>query len=145
MLLLMKSAKLWHLNMKDMHRNHRSHAKKPTWIIVLVSLVSLFLICAFIYPPHNSSACYVFSSNGCNGFSHWLPPAPTREFTDEEIAARVVMNDILNTPFQSKTPKIAFLFLIPGALPFEKLWDMFFHVRYFFSSTVLAFVTNSCQ
>jgi hypothetical protein len=128
----MKSAKVWRLNMKDikilpMHR-HRSHIKKPTWIIVLVSLVSIFLICAYIYPPHNSSACYVFSSNGCNGFTHWLPPAPAREFTDEEIAARIVMKDILNTPpFPTKTPKIAFLFLTPGALPFEKLWDMFFH------------------
>ncbi|GFS37405.1 core-2/I-branching beta-1,6-N-acetylglucosaminyltransferase family protein [Actinidia rufa] len=107
---------------------HRGQLKKPTWIIVLVSLVSLFLICAYIYPPHNSAACYVFSSNGCKGFSHWLPPAPAREFTDDEIASRVVIRDILSAPLESKNPKIAFLFLTAGALPFEKLWDKFFHL-----------------
>ncbi|KAL0315976.1 UNVERIFIED_CONTAM: Glycosyltransferase BC10 [Sesamum radiatum] len=52
---------------------------------------------------------------------------PVRELTDDEIASRVVIRDILNMN-QSipKNPKIAFLFLTPGALPFEKLWDKFF-------------------
>ncbi|PSR85261.1 Mediator of RNA polymerase II transcription subunit like, partial [Actinidia chinensis var. chinensis] len=128
----MKTAQTWRFSMKEMQilpaPRHRGQLKKPTWIIVLVSLVSLFLICAYIYPPHNSAACYVFSSNGCKGFSHWLPPAPVREFTDDEIASRVVIRDILSAPpLESKNPKIAFLFLTPGALPFEKLWDKFFH------------------
>ncbi|PSS20755.1 Xylosyltransferase [Actinidia chinensis var. chinensis] len=128
----MKAVQRWHLSMKDMQilpvPRHRSHLKKPTWILVLVSLVSLFLICAYIYPPHNSAACYVLSSKGCNGFSHWLPPTPAREFTDDEIASHVVIRDILSAPpTQSKNPKIAFLFLTPGALPFERLWDKFFH------------------
>ncbi|XP_057485955.1 glycosyltransferase BC10-like isoform X2 [Actinidia eriantha] len=128
----MKTAQTWRFSMKEMQilpaPRHRGQLKKPTWIIVLVSLVSLFLICAYIYPPHNSAACYVFSSNGCKGFSHWLPPAPAREFTDDEIASRVVIRDILSAPpLESKNPKIAFLFLTPGALPFEKLWDKFFH------------------
>ncbi|XP_059634621.1 glycosyltransferase BC10-like isoform X2 [Cornus florida] len=128
----MKTAQAWRLRMKDMQILHaprqRSHLKKPTWIIILVSLVSIFLICAYIYPPQNSAACYVFSSNGCKAFSNWLPPAPTREHTDEEIASRVVIRDILNTPtIESKNPKIAFMFLSQGTLPFEKLWDKFFH------------------
>ncbi|KAK6131683.1 hypothetical protein DH2020_034590 [Rehmannia glutinosa] len=105
----------------------RAHIKKPTWIIILVSLVCLFLVCAYVYPPQNSAACYVFSSNGCKALQTWLPPGPARELTDDEIASRVVIRDILKTPpTMSMYPKIAFLFLTPGALPFEKLWDKFF-------------------
>lgn len=127
----MKSAQAWRGGMKDTQilpaPRHRAHLKKPTWIIVLVSLVSMFLVCAYVYPPHNSAACYVFSSDGCKGISNWLPPAPARELTDDEVASRVVIKDILNTPRTvSKSPKIAFLFLTPGPLPFERLWDKFF-------------------
>ncbi|KAL3625944.1 hypothetical protein CASFOL_029493 [Castilleja foliolosa] len=127
----MKSAQAWRLGMKDMqllpaHRQ-RGQLKKPTWIIVLVSLVSLFLVCAYVYPPQNSAACYVLSSHGCKALQNWLPPAPARELTDDEFAARVVIRDILNMPVTlPPTPKIAFMFLTPGALPFEKLWDKFF-------------------
>lgn len=133
----MKTAQAWRLGMKDMQiltaPRQRSHLKKPTWIIVLVSLVSMFLVCAYVYPPRNSSACYVFSSSSCSAFADWLPPAPARELTDEEVASRVVIREILNTPPAiSKTPKIAFMFLIPGQLPFEKLWDKFFQVRSIF-------------
>ncbi|XP_047322240.1 glycosyltransferase BC10-like [Impatiens glandulifera] len=122
----------WHISMKDMHnlhasRYHRAHQRKPTWILVLVSLVSMFLICAYIYPPRSYSACYVFSSTGCEAISNWLPPAPKRELTDDEIAARVVIREILNTPsIDSENSKIAFMFLTPGSLPFEKLWHKFF-------------------
>ncbi|KAG6388994.1 hypothetical protein SASPL_150431 [Salvia splendens] len=126
----MKSAQAWRLGMKDIIMpapRLRGPLRKPTWIIVLVSLVSLFLICAYVYPPQNSAACYVFSSRGCKGMPSWLPPSPIRELTDEEIAARVVIRDILDMPPAIQTtPKIAFLFLTPGALPFEKLWDKFF-------------------
>ncbi|XP_011094091.1 uncharacterized protein LOC105173886 isoform X1 [Sesamum indicum] len=127
----MKSAQAWRLGIKDapilpMPRQ-RGHLKKPTWIIVLVSLVSFFLICAYVYPPHNSAACYVFSSHGCKGFKSWLPPKPARELTDDEIASRIVIREMLKTPPAiSLNPKIAFLFLTPGALPFERLWDKFF-------------------
>ncbi|KAL7137065.1 hypothetical protein ABFS83_10G069200 [Erythranthe nasuta] len=126
----MKSTKAWRLGMKDASTlpmaRQRGQSKKPTWIIVLVSLVCLFLVCAYVYPPQNSSACYVFSSGGCKGIQ-WLPPAPTRELSDDEIASRVVIKSILKmAPALSETPKIAFLFLTPGALPFEKLWDKFF-------------------
>lgn len=129
----MKSTQAWRLGMKDMQilpaPRQRSHLKKPTWIIVLVSLVSMFLICAYVYPPHNSAACYVFSSHGCKGISDWLPPNPARELTDAERFSHVVIEDILRTPpVIPEKPKIAFLFLTPGALPFERLWDRFFQV-----------------
>ncbi|XWS70976.1 hypothetical protein CRYUN_Cryun03dG0097400 [Craigia yunnanensis] len=128
----MKGAQTWQLSsMGDMQilpgSRHRPPLKRPMWIIFLVSLVSLFLVCAYIYPPHGNAACYVFSSRGCKALTNWLPPAPARELTDEEIASRVVFRDILNTPVQSKNSKIAFMFLTPSSLPFEKLWDMFFH------------------
>lgn len=131
----MKSAQAWRLGMKEMQilpaPRQRTHLKKPTWIIVLVSLVSIFLVCAYVYPPQNSAACYVFSTHGCKGISNWLPPAPARVFTDDEIAARVVIRDILTAPQHVYgTAKIAFLFLTPGALPFEKLWDKFFQVLF---------------
>ncbi|KAL6519277.1 hypothetical protein OROGR_018597 [Orobanche gracilis] len=127
----MKSAQACRLGMKDMQMQpaprQRGQLKKPTWIIVLVSLVSLFLVCAYVYPPQNSAACYVLSSHGCNALQNWLPPAPARELTDDEFASRVVIRDILEMPATlPPTPKIAFLFLTPGALPFEKLWDKFF-------------------
>ncbi|CAA2969152.1 uncharacterized protein LOC111403828 [Olea europaea subsp. europaea] len=127
----MKTAQAWRLGTKDVQilppPRHRNHLKKPTWIIVLVSLVSLFLVCAYVYPPENSAGCYAFSSHGCKAMQNWLPPAPSRELTDDEIASRVVIRDVLDTPpVIPQTPKIAFMFLTPGALPFEKLWDKFF-------------------
>lgn len=129
----MKSVKAWRVgNMGDLQilpgTRHRPQLKRPVWIIGLVSLVILFLVCAYIYPLHSRGACSVFSARGCT-LTDWLPPDPVRELTDEEIASRVVIRDILNTPpVQSKNSKIAFLFLTPGPLPFEMLWDKFFHV-----------------
>lgn len=131
----MKSDKDWRLgSMGDMQilpgSRHRPPMKKPMWIIVLVLFVCVFLIIAYMYPPQSSSsACYIFSSRGCKRFSDWLPPAPAREYTDEEIASRVVIKDILTSPpVVSKKSKIAFMFLSPGSLPLEKLWDNFFQV-----------------
>ncbi|KAJ1378225.1 Glycosyl transferase, family 14, partial [Sesbania bispinosa] len=117
--------------MGDVHilpgSRHRPPMKKPMWIIVLALFVCVFLICAYIYPPKSSTACYVFSSKGCKAIADWLPPVPAREYTDDEIASHAVIRDILNTPpALSKNPKIAFMFLTPGSLPFEKLWDKFF-------------------
>ncbi|KAG6434102.1 hypothetical protein SASPL_105724 [Salvia splendens] len=126
----MKSTQGWRMGTKEspvlLMARHRSHSKKPTWIIVLVSLVSLFLICSYVY-PQNFAACYVFSYDGCEAWENWNPPALTKELTDDEVASRVVIKDILSRPpVISLNPKIAFLFLTPGALPFEKLWDKFF-------------------
>ncbi|XP_040942321.1 glycosyltransferase BC10 [Gossypium hirsutum] len=137
----MKVAKEWRLgSMGDTKilpgSRHRSPLKRPIWIILMVSFVSLFLVCAYIYPPNSDVACYVFSSRGCKVLTDWLPP-PKRELTDEEIISRVVVRDILDTPpVESKNPKIAFMFLTPGSLPFEKLWDMFFRVGHFTSFCV---------
>ena len=85
------------------------------WIIILVSyLVIIFLIAALVNLPRSGG-----------------PSVLSREFTDDEIAARVTFKEILKTPpVQSKTPKkIAFMFLTPASLPFEKLWEKFFIVR----------------
>ena len=112
---------------------HRTHMKRPMWIIILVSFIIVFLFCAYMYPPQGNSACYIFSSRGCKVITDWLPPAPARELTDEEVASHVVIREILNSPIvPSKTPKIAFMFLTPGSLPFEKLWDKFFNVSFLF-------------
>ncbi|KAF6149995.1 hypothetical protein GIB67_029360 [Kingdonia uniflora] len=127
----MKTSQAWRIGIGDFQimpaPRHRPPLKRPMWIIVLISFVSIFLIGAYIYPPKSYTACYIFSSGACKSISDWLPPAPEREFTDEEIAARVVIRDILKTPpLQSTNPKIAFMFLTPGSLPFETLWDKFF-------------------
>ncbi|EPS62625.1 hypothetical protein M569_12166, partial [Genlisea aurea] len=127
----MQSAPVCRSGMKDIlilpGPRQRSQIKKPTWIIVLVSLVCVFLVCANVYPPHSFAACYVFSSHGCRAFQKWLPPSLGRVLTDEELASRVVIRDILYMPpVLMGRPKIAFMFLTPGPLPFERLWDKFF-------------------
>lgn len=104
----------------------RPHIKRPIWIIILVSMVCLFLIAAYVYPLRGSGACIFLSSRGC-GIYAMEESTPYRELTDDEIYSRVVIREILNTPrLESKNPKIAFLFLTPGSLPFERLWDKFF-------------------
>lgn len=106
----------------------RPHVKGPTWIVVLVCMVSIFLLAVYTYPPKSSRACNLFSSSGC-AMHQEIAPVPLRELTDAETAAQVVIREILTTPpIQSKNPKVAFMFLTPGPLPFEKLWDLFFQV-----------------
>ncbi|KAK9059545.1 hypothetical protein SSX86_020249 [Deinandra increscens subsp. villosa] len=126
----MKLSKAWRLGVKDVEPmlpppRHRGQSKKPTWIIVLVSLVCMFLVVSYIYPPQTSGACNIFSASRCQTFSSWLPTF-IRELSDEEIASHIVIKNILNTPpIESKNPKIAFMFLCVRSLPFEKLWDKF--------------------
>ncbi|XP_058113562.1 glycosyltransferase BC10-like isoform X5 [Magnolia sinica] len=127
----MKIPKAWWLGIGEMQvmlaPRHRPPSRRPLWIIILVSLVCVSLIGAYVYPPRQHTPCYLFSSSVCSPLKQWLPPAPARVFTDDEIAARVVIKDILDIPnIQSKNPKIAFMFLTPGRLPFEKLWEKFF-------------------
>ncbi|GAB2215722.1 hypothetical protein Droror1_Dr00020118 [Drosera rotundifolia] len=100
--------------------------RRPVWIIVLVSIVCIFLIAAYVYPLRHSviAACDFFASGVCKMYVD-IPSTP-RPMTDDEIYSRVVIKDILKTPMHSKNPKIAFLFLTPGSLPFEKLWHRFF-------------------
>ena len=104
------------------------------WIIILVSyLVIIFLIAALLVNlPRSAGECSLFPSRGCaiTAMFKQHPYVPSREFTDDEVAARVAFKEILKTPpAQSKTPKIAFMFLTPGSLPFEKFWEKFFRVR----------------
>ena len=127
----MKATEDWGLSMQILPMQRRNVSKRPVWIIVLVCLVSFFVICGYIYPPENSSACYVFSPRGCKAFTEWLPYSK-RELTDEELASQVIIEEFLRTPPQpTENPKIAFMFLTPGSLPFEMLWDKFFSVRFF--------------
>jgi len=132
----MKSSKGWLLGITDIQvmptPRHRTKSRRPLWIIVLVCLVCISLIGAYVYPPQGFSACYFLSSSVCSPFKewhHWLPPEPAREYSDDELAALVVAKNILSAPsVQLKNPKIAFMFLTPGSLPFEKLWEKFFLV-----------------
>ncbi|XP_022951968.1 uncharacterized protein LOC111454695 [Cucurbita moschata] len=104
----------------------RPYLKPYVYIIILVSVVSIFLFGTYVFPPRSSFICYIFS--GCiNGEFNQRRPTASRELTDAEIASRVVIREILKRPLaQSKNPKIAFMFLTPGPLPFEKLWHKFF-------------------
>lgn len=113
-----------------MPQRHRAAAKKPMWIIVLLSMVCLVLIGAYVFPPRRYSKCYLFASSVCTpSFKDWLPSMGRRERTDEEIISSVVIRDILSMPMPvSKNPKIALMFLTPGSLPFEKLWEKFLQV-----------------
>uniref|UniRef100_A0A0E0G255 Core-2/I-branching beta-16-N-acetylglucosaminyltransferase family protein n=1 Tax=Oryza nivara TaxID=4536 RepID=A0A0E0G255_ORYNI len=126
----MKASQVWQRGSKDMTAmpppRQRGAAKKPMWIIVLLSLVCVALIGAYAYPPRRYSACYFFASSVCTPFKDWLPTVTRRERTDEEIISSVVMRDLLAMPMPvSKNPKIALMFLTPGSLPFEKLWEKF--------------------
>ncbi|XP_078176480.1 glycosyltransferase BC10-like isoform X1 [Carex rostrata] len=101
-------------------------SRRPVWIIVLIAFFCAVLIWAYVSPSDKPyrSCYYIFSSDKCNS---WPPPTPARVYTDEEITSRVVIKDILSAPaVQSKNPKIAFMFLTPGSLPFERLWEKFF-------------------
>ncbi|XP_057516533.1 glycosyltransferase BC10-like [Amaranthus tricolor] len=104
----------------------RPHIKRPVWIIVTVSMVCFFLIAAYVSPFRHSAPCSIFSSRGCLIYAE-EESSQTRELTDDEIYSRVVIREVLKAPLvESKNPKIAFMFLTPGSLPFERLWDKFF-------------------
>ncbi|RWR82661.1 Glycosyl transferase [Cinnamomum micranthum f. kanehirae] len=126
----MKIPQVWWLSIGDVHimpaPRHRPPSKRPLWIIILVSLVCASLIGTYVFPPRRYAACYLFASSVCSPFKQWIPPTFERLLTDDELAFRVVIRDILKTPHQSKNPKIAFMFLTPGSLPFENLWEKFF-------------------
>ncbi|CAG7887664.1 glycosyltransferase BC10 [Brassica rapa] len=97
---------------------HHTSLKKPLWVVLTVSVISMLLISTHMFPRQGKRS-------SSDAFSAWLP-AHVRKHTDEEIAARAVVRDILKTPPSiTENSKIAFLFLTPGTLPFEKLWDEF--------------------
>ncbi|CAK9212361.1 unnamed protein product [Sphagnum troendelagicum] len=50
-----------------------------------------------------------------------------RNYSDDELTARVLAQDSLSrSTLNIEQPKLAFMFLTPGPLPFEGLWDRFF-------------------
>ncbi|XP_072969668.1 glycosyltransferase BC10-like [Typha angustifolia] len=105
----------------------RPTSRRPTWIIIAISLVCVTLLGAYVYPSRRNPDCYFFASSVCSPFKYWLPVVPLRELTDDEIASHVVIREILTMPsVPSKNAKIAFLFLTLGSLPFERLWEKFF-------------------
>lgn len=139
----MKTSRAWRVGIKDFATmsgiRQRSHMKGPNWVILLLCLVSISLIGVYIYPPRNSAACYIFLSTSCSDEGN-IPAVPSRELTDEENAARVVIKEILKSnPVYSKDPKVAFMFLTPDRLPFEMLWDKFFEVSFAFTLLLCVF------
>jgi hypothetical protein len=61
--------------------------------------------------------------------SHQLPShlELPRNYSDDELTAHVLAQDILSRSTHNiEQPKLAFMFLTPGPLPFEGLWDRFF-------------------
>ncbi|KAH9798525.1 hypothetical protein KPL71_000038 [Citrus sinensis] len=134
----MKTARAWKLGgirdfqMMAGYRQQRPHLKRPIWIIAFVTFFIIFLTGVYVYPSGSGSlaSCYFFSGRGCTMLEQ-LPATPTRELTDAENIAQVVFKEILNKPpVHSKNPKVAFMFLTPGNLPFENLWEKFFHVAW---------------
>nr|XP_043637144.1 glycosyltransferase BC10-like [Erigeron canadensis]XP_043637145.1 glycosyltransferase BC10-like [Erigeron canadensis] len=126
----MKTTRSWRVGIKDFlmmpGTRQRPQFKGPNWVIILLCLVSIFFIGVYIYAPRNSAACYIFLSSSCSEYEN-TPTVPSRELTDEETAAQVVTREILKSPSViSRNPKVAFMFLTPGPLPFEMLWDKFF-------------------
>ncbi|XP_039064945.1 glycosyltransferase BC10-like [Hibiscus syriacus] len=119
----------WQQSVKDMlvrsGLKKRSNLKRPLSIIILVTFVIMLLTSAYLFPLSSSTACYIFSSGDCS--LYYQPSFRSRELSDEETRSQVVIREILNSPpTQSKNLKIAFLYLTPGTLPFEPLWDKFF-------------------
>ncbi|KAE9609195.1 hypothetical protein Lal_00020551 [Lupinus albus] len=102
----------------------------PTWIIVLVSVACLFLIVLLIHPLLSpTTACNLFPTKACRIYNYddMRPNDFSRELSDDEIESRVVVKEMLKIhPLMTKTSKVAFLFMSPGSLPFEKLWHIFF-------------------
>ncbi|OIV96523.1 hypothetical protein TanjilG_07915 [Lupinus angustifolius] len=105
----------------------------PTWIIVLVSVACFFLMVLLIHPLLSPTAtCKLFPTKACRIYNYddMRPNDFSRELTDEEIESRVVVKEMLKLhPVMTKTSKVAFLFMSPGSLPFEKLWHMFFQEK----------------
>jgi hypothetical protein len=105
----------------------RASARRRVWVLAVAALVSVAVVWAYHYPPQHYAS----------PMRDWLPAQPDRELTDDERASRVVFRQILLTPaIQSRSSKIAFMFLTPGTLPFERLWEKFFEVLLFLSSSL---------
>ncbi|KAM7268594.1 hypothetical protein ACFE04_010760 [Oxalis oulophora] len=124
----MKTANSWRPMIRDtlimLGSRHRNKARRPRWIIAFFCLVAVFFITALFHP---AIRCHVSNSKECLMYQMPLN-FQSKQLSDEESIAHVVFKELLKAPpVQSRNPKIAFMFLTPGTLPFEKLWDRFFH------------------
>eukprot|EP00252_Welwitschia_mirabilis_P010174 TRINITY_DN23347_c0_g1_i1.p1 TRINITY_DN23347_c0_g1~~TRINITY_DN23347_c0_g1_i1.p1 ORF type:complete len:334 (-),score=36.86 TRINITY_DN23347_c0_g1_i1:231-1232(-) len=110
--------------------NRARPVRRPvTWILTIVILVMLtgLSVPAALYVADSSRFWKLVGPNSSLRPLPQLRLPPARELSDEEHAARVITKDILRLPnLNSSTPKIAFMFLTPGPLPFEPLWERFF-------------------
>lgn len=99
----------------------RAATRRRAWMLAVAAFIFVVLVWVYLYPPPR------YTSPVRDWLPGRLPAEPARELTDEERASRVVFRQILTTPpVRSKNSKIAFMFLTPGTLPFERLWEMFF-------------------
>lgn len=107
-------------------------------VLSLVALSMLGISIAYLYTPHRITPCGLVGDL-CVKSSYPPPPPPLRTFSDEEVASRAVAKDILSQRrmYQGGTPKIAFMFLTPGPLPFEFIWEAFFKVLKEFTKSAL--------
>lgn len=107
------------------------------WMLLLgalgiLSLSALLLTSTNIRAPVYMNPCDLFGGKVCIDSLFQPPTPPPRALTDEELAMRVLAKDLLldrTTPSKQK-PKIAFMFLTAGPLPFEALWEKFFEVSF---------------
>ncbi|KAH9292750.1 hypothetical protein KI387_042064, partial [Taxus chinensis] len=100
------------------------------WVGALVGMVCLSILGAYIYSPTflKVKVCPAFCGGGPVPLLRPPPPPPPPTImSDREMAARIVAQDILKIPLNlTKMQKIAFMFLTPGPLPFDMLWEEFF-------------------
>jgi hypothetical protein len=102
----------------------RAATRRRAWMLAVAAFIFVVLVWVYLYPPPR------YTSPVRDWLPGRLPAEPARELTDEERASRVVFRQILTTPpVRSKNSKIAFMFLTPGTLPFERLWEKFFEVN----------------
>lgn len=121
--------------------NDRQRRRKPRrWILLLglMMIVAMISALAFAFTSKvslrksakslNMNPCDLFGGKVCpDALFSQTPPA--RPLTDEELASKVLAQDVLyKRPRRYSKPKIAFLFLTAGALPFEQVWEKFFEV-----------------
>lgn len=105
-------------------------------LFFLVGIGALGLLCISglktmtqVRTPRYMIPCELFGGEICQ-----KPPPPPllpppRVYTDEEVAMQVLASDILTRAPSKHKPKIAFMFLTAGPLPFESVWEKFFEVN----------------
>ncbi|WCJ30533.1 Core-2/I-branching beta-1 6-N-acetylglucosaminyltransferase family protein [Euphorbia peplus] len=132
----MKKANAWQKGVRENgiamagYRHRQQQKKRVIWIFVLVMLMVIIFLSMGSEGGSSgggSAACYFFPDIAACNDKNETQMIPMRQLTDAEHAAGIVIHEILNRPaMPSNNPKIAFMFLTPGPLPFERLWHAFF-------------------